>query len=48
MGQLNSNEANLTKFTAQEVSSRFANKCGQQFNGIELWAFKVCINAVVH
>ncbi|KAK7206349.1 TLD-domain-containing protein [Myxozyma melibiosi] len=40
MGQLNSNEANLTRISPQEVSSRFATKCGQQFTGIELWAFK--------
>ncbi|KAK9458628.1 TLD-domain-containing protein [Lipomyces oligophaga] len=40
MGNLNSSESGLTRVSQKEISSRFALKCGQQFSGIEIWAFK--------
>ncbi|KAK9454581.1 TLD-domain-containing protein [Dipodascopsis uninucleata] len=40
MGQIQSFQADVRKFTPQEVSSRFANRAASQLSGIELWAFK--------
>ncbi|KAK9450897.1 TLD-domain-containing protein [Limtongia smithiae] len=50
MGQLQSSENSGHKFSPQDISSRFATKCGQQFTGIELWAFKDVFrkNGAVH
>ncbi|KAK9373618.1 TLD-domain-containing protein [Lipomyces chichibuensis] len=39
MGQVQT-QSGLKKFTPQEISHKFATKCGSQFSGIELWAFK--------
>jgi hypothetical protein len=41
MGQVQSGQSAMKKFTPQEISHKFATKCGSQFSGIELWAFKV-------
>ncbi|KAJ8099179.1 TLD-domain-containing protein [Lipomyces tetrasporus] len=40
MGQLQSGQSEAKRFTPQEISHKFATKCGSQFSGIELWAFK--------
>ncbi|KAK9486728.1 TLD-domain-containing protein [Lipomyces starkeyi] len=40
MGQVQSGQSAMKKFTPQEISHKFATKCGSQFSGIELWAFK--------
>ncbi|KAK9237679.1 TLD-domain-containing protein [Lipomyces kononenkoae] len=40
MGQVQSGQSGTKRFTPQEISHKFATKCGSQFSGIELWAFK--------